>query len=128
MRLRRPTTTSCSVRDKTRNLDAGNGDNPTWFTPVSISSASESGTTVTITMASANPVGLAVGGSVIVTGVSVAGYNNAPPTTLGSWIVTAIPDGTHFQYTALSSGLGAGTGGTAVAATAANSPQSALLP
>ena len=103
-------------------------NNPTWFTPVSISSASESGTTVTITMASANPVGLAVGGSVIVTGVSVAGYNNAPPTTLGSWIVTAIPDGTHFQYTALSSGLGAGTGGTAVAATAANSPQSALLP
>jgi hypothetical protein len=95
-------------------------NNPSWFTPVPITSASESGTTVTITSA-ANPVGLAVNGSVIVAGVSVSGYN-------GTFIVTAIPDGTHFQYTAASSGLGAGTGGTAVALTQTNSPASALLP
>jgi hypothetical protein len=104
-------------------------DNPAWFTPVSITSATESGTTVTITTA-ANPVGLAVGGSVIIAGVSVAGYNSSPPSTTapGSWVVTAIPSSTTFQYTANSSGLAAGSGGTAQAATAANSPASALLP
>jgi len=56
-----------------------------------------------------------------VAGVSISGYN-------GTFIVTAIPDGTHFQYTAASSGLGAGTGGTAVALTQVNSPASTLLP
>src|SRR5208337_1473957 len=94
-------------------------NNPAWFTPVSITSASQSGTTVTI-LSPENPVGLAVNGSVTVAGVSIAGYN-------GTFIVTAIPDGTHFQYT-VAAVLGAGTGGTSVALTQVNSPQSALLP
>ena len=52
-----------------------------------ITSASESGTTVTITSA-ANPTGLIVGDNVTVTGVSVTGYN-------GIFAVTAIPVGHH---------------------------------
>ena len=75
-----------------------------------ITSASESGTTVTITMTTANPAGLTMGDNVTVANVNVAGYN-------GTFIVTAIPTGTTFQYTAASSGLGAGTGGTAAANT-----------
>jgi hypothetical protein len=74
-----------------------------------ITSASESGTTVTITSA-ANPTGLIVGDNVTVTGVSVTGYN-------GIFAVTAIPSGTTFQYTA-ATGLTAGTGGFASADTA----------
>jgi hypothetical protein len=75
-----------------------------------ISSASESGTTVSITMTTANPTGLIVGDNVTVTGVSQAGYN-------GAFAVTAIPTGTTFQYMT-TSGLAAGTGGFASADTA----------
>jgi hypothetical protein len=78
-------------------------------TETAITSASESGTTVTITSA-ANPSGLIVGDNVTVSGVSVTGYN-------GIFAVTAIPSGTTFQYTAASSGLAAGTGGFAAADT-----------
>ena len=74
-----------------------------------ITSASESGTTVTITSA-LNPTGLIVGDNVTVTGVSVTGYN-------GIFSVTAIPSTTTFQYTA-TAGLSAGTGGFAAADTA----------
>ena len=74
-----------------------------------ITSASESGTTVTVTSA-ANPTGLLMGNTVTITGVSVAGYN-------GIFNVTAIPTTTTFQYTAAAS-LGAGTGGFAAANTA----------
>ena len=74
-----------------------------------ITSASESGTTVTITMATANPAGLAVGQNVTLEDVSVAGYN-------GSFAVTNI-SGKTFQYTDTASGLGAGSGGTAAADT-----------
>ena len=95
-------------------------NNPSWFTPVSISTATEAGAIVTITMTSANPVGLSVGGSVVVAGVSPIGYN-------GTYIVTNIPSANTFQYIG-SFGLTSGTGGNAVASTAANSPQSALLP
>ena len=78
-------------------------------TASAISSASESGTTVTITMTTANPSGLTVGDKVTIANVSVAGYN-------GNFTVTAIPSGTTFQYTA-ATGLAAGTGGTAAADT-----------
>ena len=74
-----------------------------------ITSASESGTTATITMTSANPPGLLIGDGVTVSNVSVGGYN-------GTFTVTAIPTATTFQYTAAAS-LGAGTGGTAAADT-----------
>jgi fibronectin-binding autotransporter adhesin len=74
-----------------------------------ISSASESGTTVTITMSSANPTNLIIGDKVTIANVSVAGYN-------GNFTVTAIPTGTTFQYTA-ATGLTPGSGGTAAADT-----------
>jgi hypothetical protein len=74
-----------------------------------ISSASESGTTVTITMTTANPSNLIVGDKVTTANVSIAGYN-------GLFTVTAIPTSTTFQFTA-ASGLTAGTGGTAAADT-----------
>ena len=81
---------------------AGNGT--AAGTPATITSASESGTTVTITT-TGNPYGLVAGDIVTIAAVSVAGYN-------GNFAVTAIPSGTTFQYTT-TSGLGAGTGGTA---------------
>jgi hypothetical protein len=74
-----------------------------------ISSASESGTTVTITMTTANPSNLIVGDKVTTANVSIAGYN-------GTFTVTAIPTSNTFQFTA-ASGLTAGTGGTAAADT-----------
>ena len=95
--------------------------NPAASTPVSITSTSESGTTVTVTMATANPVGLVIGGSVTVASVNVSGYN-------GTFIVTAIPTGSTFQYAAAASGLGAGSGGTAVAVDSANAAAFAVLP
>jgi hypothetical protein len=94
--------------------------NPASPTPVNISSASESGTTVTITMMTANPTGLVIGGNVQVATVTVAGYN-------GTFTVTAIPSGTTFQYTT-AAGLGAGTGGTALAVDSSNAAASAVLP
>jgi hypothetical protein len=64
-----------------------------------------------VTVASAaNPTGLIVGDNVTIEDVSVAGYN-------GTFVVTAIPSGTTFQYTD-TSGLAAATGGTAAADTA----------
>jgi len=95
--------------------------NPAASTPVAVTSASESGTTVTITMTTANPVGLVIGGTVTVASVSVSGYN-------GSFIVTAIPSGNTFQYTAAASGLGAGSGGNAVAVDSSNAAAFAVLP
>ena len=65
---------------------------------------------MTITSA-ANPLGLTVGGYVTITGVSNTGYT-------GFYVVTAIPNGTTFQYTDVTSGLGAATGGYAAASTA----------
>ena len=78
-------------------------------TAAPITSAAESGTTVTIT-STANPTGLIIGDNVTITGVSVTGYN-------GIFAVTAIPSGTTFQYTT-TAGLAAGTGGFAAADTA----------
>ena len=81
--------------------------------PVTLSTASESGTTVTITTASV-PSGMIVGGGVEVGAVSVAGYNGiftiTGPGSPGSAIT-----GTTFTYTAATSGLGAATGGVATA-------------
>ena len=76
-----------------------------------ISSTSESGTTVTVTMTAANPAGLSVGNSVTIAGVGVAGYN-------GTFTVTAIGSASSFQYVAAAAGLGGSSGGTAAADTA----------
>ncbi len=75
-----------------------------------ISAASESGGTVTITMSTANPTGLTMGDGVTINAVSVAGYN-------GSFTVGTIIDSTHFTYTDPTTGLAAGSGGTAASDT-----------
>lgn len=62
-------------------------------------------------MTTANPAGLAVGNSVTIAGVGVAGYN-------GTFTVTAIGSASSFQYIAASPGLGGSSGGTAAADTA----------
>jgi hypothetical protein len=69
----------------------------------SISSATESGTTVTITTSSAH--NFTSGQSVSINGVSVGGYNTTATVT--------VVDSTHFTYTLPSSGLASGSGGTA---------------
>src|SRR5208282_395993 len=74
-----------------------------------ITSAAESGTTVTVTSA-ANPTGLTVGQNVTIEDVSVVGYN-------GSFAVTAIPTSATFQYAVTPTGLAAATGGTAASDT-----------
>jgi hypothetical protein len=67
--------------------------------------ATESGTTVTITTASALPGTVKVGSSVTVASVAVAGYN-------GTWTVTATPSTTQFQYTNPTTLLASSGGGT----------------
>jgi hypothetical protein len=69
-----------------------------------ISSVTESGSTVTVT--TTDPHNFTVGQTVTVTGVSVAGYN-------GPFTVASVIDSTHFTYTAGSTNLANGTGGTA---------------
>jgi len=81
-----------------------------------VSTAAESGTTVTITMSSANPTGLTVGDGVTMSNVTCStclGSNSYN----GSFTVTTIPDGSHFTYTSPFSGLNAGANGTAASDT-----------
>lgn len=80
-----PSATSCSTP-------------PSWWTSTSITAASESGTTVTIT-STLNP---GITGVAVITGMTPTEYN-------GTWIVTASSP-TSFQYTNTASGLGAATG------------------
>jgi hypothetical protein len=68
-----------------------------------ISTLIETGTTVTVT-SPFNPIGIAIGDSVTITGASVTSYN-------GTWTVTAVPSATTFQYTGGSSGWSPATGG-----------------
>jgi hypothetical protein len=98
--------------------------NPASPTAVSIMGTTESGSNVTVTMTTANPVGLVIGGAVVIAAVTstpVGAYN-------GTFIVTAIPTSNTFQYTDTVSGAGAGTGGNAVAVDGANAAASAVLP
>ena len=83
-----------------------------------ISTATESGSTVTITDA-ANPSGLTMGGNVTISGVSVAGYN-------GVFAVTNIPNGTSFQYTDVT-GLASGANGSVTAGAATATAQCGLV-
>src|SRR5262249_52314642 len=69
-----------------------------------ISTATESGTTVTITTTA--PVSFTAGQQVTITQTSLNGYNG--PST-----ITGVPTATSFTYTASSSGLGNAVGGTA---------------
>ncbi|MGB8411785.1 MAG: choice-of-anchor D domain-containing protein [Candidatus Binatus sp.] len=77
-----------------------------------ISSTSESGTTVTVTMPIANPPGLTIGAGVIIAGVSCPGCTGSTGYN-GSFVVTGAPTSNTFTYTSSSSTLTAGTGGSA---------------
>jgi hypothetical protein len=68
------------------------------------SGATQAGLICTIT--TSTPHGCAVGQSVVVAGVGVAGYN-------GTWVVTSVPDATHFTFANSISGLAASGGGVA---------------
>jgi subtilisin-like proprotein convertase family protein len=74
-----------------------------------IANATQTGTTVEIE--TTTPHHFTVGTRVNIAGVSVGGYN-------GTHFVTAVVDANRFQYTLLTTGLGAGTGGTATLNTA----------
>ncbi|MGB9120429.1 MAG: CSLREA domain-containing protein [Candidatus Angelobacter sp.] len=69
-----------------------------------ISSATEAGTTATITTVGAH--GFATGETAVISGVGVGGYN-------GTFVITSTPTVNSFTYTAAASGLGASSGGTA---------------
>ena len=83
--------------DNTYNAEIG------WSNPPAITSATESGSTVTITAATAT--GLFAGDSTTIKGVTLAGYN-------GEYTVTKILSPTSFQYTDLTTGLTNSSGGT----------------
>ncbi|MBZ5491805.1 MAG: DUF11 domain-containing protein [Acidobacteriia bacterium] len=68
-----------------------------------ISSATEAGTTATITTVGAH--GFATGETAVISGVGVGGYN-------GTFVITSTPTVNTFTYTA-TAGLGASSGGTA---------------
>jgi hypothetical protein len=117
-----PTTTSPALVTTNSDGEVFDPNTQTWTTvsgaPAAISSLSESGNTVTVTMTTANPVGLTVGRGVSISGVTQTttlhfenfGYD-------GAFVVASIPDSTHFTYNDRFSGLAAATGGTAIANT-----------
>ena len=83
--------------------DQANGLLKFYLSSASVSTLSESGTTVTVTTAAANT--FTTGDQVQIAGASVAGYN-------GTFTVT-VTDSTHFTYTLTATGLASATGGTA---------------
>ncbi len=87
---------------------------PTQFTYIAGASglaASGGGTaaSATATIQTAAAHGFLVGQLVTTADIGVAGYN-------GTFPITAVPDATHFTFTAVSGGLAASGGGTAAAA------------
>jgi hypothetical protein len=95
-----PSTRSFTYTDPAAGLGISGGGTVTLNVP----GTTESGTTVTVTTAA--PHGRAVGDVVVISGVSPSGYN-------GTFTITAVPSARSFQYTAASSGLANGGGGTA---------------
>ena len=83
----------------------------TYIAGASGLTASGGGTSAsaTATIQTTTAHGLAVGQLVTTSGVGVAGYN-------GTFPITAVPDSTHFTFTAATGGLAASGGGTAAAA------------
>jgi hypothetical protein len=83
----------------------------TYIAGASGLAASGGGTSAsaTATIQTAAAHGLVVGQLVTTSGIGVAGYN-------GTFPITAVPDSTHFTFTANTGGLAASGGGTAAAA------------
>jgi hypothetical protein len=83
----------------------------TYIAGVSGLAASGGGTSssATATIQTTTAHGLVVGQLVTTSGIAVSGYN-------GTFPITAVPDTTHFSFTANTGGLAASGGGTAAAA------------
>jgi hypothetical protein len=86
------------------NSDGSYQSETAWSNPV-ITSAVESGSTVTITTSATTPTNFGRGTAITVTGVGVAGYN-------GSFTIKAILSSTSFTYTDGTTGLLNSSGGT----------------
>ena len=84
--------------------DFARGPNTPNLTIASSNGATESGNTVTITTTSGH--GYTVGQTVVIAGVTVAGYN-------GTFTIASIPSSTTFTYTDPTAGLAASGNGTA---------------
>src|SRR5256712_1817965 len=87
---------------------------PTQFTYIAgastlAASGGGSAASATATIQTTAAHGFVAGQLVTTSGIGVAGYN-------GTFAVTAVPDSTHFTFTATTGGLGASGGGTAAAA------------
>jgi hypothetical protein len=115
-----PTTTSPANVTSLSDAEVFNPSTQLWTSlsgpAATITSTSESGNTVTVTMATANPTGLTIGDGVTISGVGISGtvanfgYN-------GGFVVLSIPTSTTFTYHDRFASLGAGSGGTARANT-----------
>src|SRR5579863_1408379 len=83
----------------------------TYIAGASGMAASGGGTSAsaTATIQTTTAHGLVVGQLVTTAGIAIAGYN-------GTFPITAVPDATHFSFTADTGGLAASGGGTAAAA------------
>ncbi len=92
-------------------VSALSGTQFTYIAGASGLAASGGGTaaSATATIQTISAHGLVVGQLVTTSGIGVAGYN-------GTFPVTAVPDSTHFTFTASAGGLAASGGGTAAAA------------
>jgi hypothetical protein len=96
-----PGANPCTVQDFAQDIDIVSIDD--LSSPQTIVAATCLGSTATIQTANAH--GLRTDDLVLVDSVSVSGYN-------GTWKVTAVPSPTTFDFTANTSSLTAGTGGT----------------
>jgi hypothetical protein len=87
----------------------------TYIAGVSGLAASGGGTSAsaTATIQTATAHGLVVGQLVTTSGIAISGYN-------GTFPITAVPDSTHFSFTAPTGGLAASGGGTAATAGSVN--------
>src|SRR5262249_24299980 len=98
---------------------ANGGDLCTATSKASISTASESGNTVTIATSAAHD--FTVGQTVLINNVGVAGYN-------GTFTVASVPDATHFTYNNPSfSSLTSSGSGTALVGTSGPAPTLTLI-
>jgi mucin-19 len=107
-----PTATATFNAGGTAGFGTANGTVDQAVVPVNsnlIASATEAGTTATITTVGAH--GYSTGEFVRISGVGVAGYNSSPATQ--EFAILSTPTTTTFTYTANAAGLGASSGGTA---------------
>ena len=102
-----PSATTFTYTNPTSGL--ANSGNGTVTSADIVAGASETGSTVTITMGSAYLGSITAGSSVTIAGVGLAGYNS-------TFTVTGTPSATQFTYTDPTTGLADSGGGTVTSA------------